>query len=269
MSLKKISTNLIFVCRKCGTPSIHKKITRRENSTYGLYHGMKSRCLNKNNRAYKNYGGRGIKICKRWLESFDNFYADMGEAPSKNFTLDRINNNGNYTPSNCRWASKTDQNNNTRNVRYFKYQGQRLTTRQWSIKTGIPKTCIDERLNLGWPLSKILTTPSIIGRNQYGDNGIQYTCFGKTQSLQEWSNETGISLHALRKRINTYKWSIERSLKEPARENKIYLKEFLNISDLTFEKIKNRLKKSGIKYSTFSKRIIKYGWSLKKALSKT
>jgi hypothetical protein len=76
--------------------------------TYRSWNGMIERCRNPNNRRFKYYGGRGIKVCKRWLNSFENFYADMGDRP-EGHTLDRKNNDGNYTPKNCRWATIAEQ----------------------------------------------------------------------------------------------------------------------------------------------------------------
>ncbi len=80
---------------------------------YEAWHGMHQRCANPNSRAYANYGGRGIKVCKRW-GAYENFAADMGELPGSGWTLDRINNNGDYEPTNCRWASYATQNQNRR-----------------------------------------------------------------------------------------------------------------------------------------------------------
>lgn len=100
--------------RKHGDP-LFTEVDRhgmKKTRVYTSWRGMKSRCLNDKTRDYNNYGGRGIKVCERWMK-FSNFYKDMGDCP-EGFTLDRIDVNGNYEPSNCRWADKTTQSENRR-----------------------------------------------------------------------------------------------------------------------------------------------------------
>jgi len=118
---------------------------------YGTWKGIKQRCNNINNHAYKDYGGRGITVCDRWLNSFENFLADMGRKPTPQHSLDRINNNGNYEPSNCRWATRTEQNRNTRaNVRIM-FQGEMRCLAEVAEISGLDIRIISTRLKRGWP----------------------------------------------------------------------------------------------------------------------
>lgn len=121
--------------RSCGCiPAALKhgnEIGRKKTTELGTYHKMKERCSNPNNKDYVNYGGRGIKVCDRWLESFQNFLDDMGKKPSPDLSIDRINVNGNYEPGNCRWATKSEQNRNTRKTPYIELWGERKSLLEW------------------------------------------------------------------------------------------------------------------------------------------
>ena len=99
-------------------PSRTRTHGKSGTSIYGRWHDMLQRCNNSNNPSYDRYGGRGITVCDRWKESFENFYEDMGDRPDGK-SLDRIDNDGNYEPSNCRWSTALDQNNNRRGIIQF------------------------------------------------------------------------------------------------------------------------------------------------------
>lgn len=132
--------------RKGGKHKNHKKTHGMTLSkTYISWRSMKTRCLNKNQECYKHYGGRGITVCKRWM-TFENFLADMGQAPP-GLTLDRYpNNNGNYEPGNCRWATMSEQKNNTRRNRIIEFNGTRDTLCGWANKIGIRQRALNYRL---------------------------------------------------------------------------------------------------------------------------
>ena len=97
-------------------------------SEWRTWNSIQRRCYDKNEKSYKNYGGRGISVCARWLECFENFYADMGPKPTPKHSIDRINNNGNYEPSNCRWATAMEQGENRRDCIAVVYNGKLFPT---------------------------------------------------------------------------------------------------------------------------------------------
>lgn len=130
-----------------------------KTQTYSIWEGMKDRCNNPKSPAYCHYGGRGITVCDRW-NTYENFLADMGERPER-MTLDRINNNGNYEPSNCRWTTMKEQGNNKRDNRIIECNGKSQTLQQWSDEIGIQIGTIVRRLNLGWSIPEALFSPII------------------------------------------------------------------------------------------------------------
>jgi len=119
---------------------------------------MRARCANPKTVNYARYGGRGIGVCEAWTD-FKIFLADMGHAPGRT-TIDRIDNNGPYSPENCRWATRKEQSNNTSRNRYLKHQGETLTVTQWAEKLGISSSTALGRYKLGWDSDKILSPDS-------------------------------------------------------------------------------------------------------------
>lgn len=102
-----------------------------KTSTYDIWNGIKARCFNPNNDAYKYYGKRGITMCERWKDSFENFLEDMGMRPSDEYSIDRIDFNGNYEPKNCKWATRIEQARNKSNNRLIKYGNHTKTFAEW------------------------------------------------------------------------------------------------------------------------------------------
>ena len=136
-----------------------------ESRTYGIWRGMIRRCYDKTCRSFKDYGGRGIEVCERWRNNFLAFYEDMGKAPD-GLSLERIKNDGNYELNNCRWATRQEQNTNTRKNRMITAFNETHTLSEWARKTGISANLLHARLGrLGWSPEKALSKPPTVALN--------------------------------------------------------------------------------------------------------
>ncbi|MEL7495495.1 MAG: hypothetical protein AAGJ95_16245 [Cyanobacteria bacterium J06554_11] len=131
---------------------------KHKSRAYKAWEGFKQRCFNSNNPEYHNYGGRGITVCDRWLE-FAAFYADMGEPPSAKHSIDRIDNEGNYEPGNCRWATPTEQARNRRVNHAIEYKGETKCMTEWAEHLGMPITTLRGRLRTGWTVEDAFEIP--------------------------------------------------------------------------------------------------------------
>lgn len=132
---------------------------------YKIWRGMVRRTTEPNYPDYPHYGGRGITVCAEWRESFEAFARDMGPSYRDDLTLDRIDNNGNYEPSNCRWATSTEQARNKRSNRLLTFNGKTMPISAWAEHLAISDTAIRSRLHHGWPVERALTTPVQIRRH--------------------------------------------------------------------------------------------------------
>jgi len=128
---------------KCST------LPRRMRKMYSAWIAMKTRCYNRNYSGYSNYGGRGIRVCNRWLNSFANFVDDMGMPPSRLHTIERRSNSGNYTPSNCRWATRAEQARNRRTNNNVTINGVTMCRADWASRIGIGSNGLKRRINRG------------------------------------------------------------------------------------------------------------------------
>lgn len=168
---KPVGSKLLVLGRSKSCGCLAKELSAGREKTHGMsntpeYYSwilMRRRCNYKKHPYYKNYGGRGISVCKRWKDSFENFYKDMG--PSLGKTIDRINNNGNYKPGNCRWATPKEQANNTRVSRKILVRGKIMTVAQASDMCGVPYGRFSSRIRMGWKIEEAMSCPKLT--NQY------------------------------------------------------------------------------------------------------
>lgn len=138
---------------------------RKVTGTYETWSGMVKRCTNEHCKRWPDYGGRGIKVCERWL-IFTNFLADMGERPV-GMTLERKDNNGDYWAENCKWATYAEQNRNSRKNRMVNFNGETLCLKDHCTKLRINYLMVLRRVMHGWPADLALTTPKRVKPNQY------------------------------------------------------------------------------------------------------
>lgn len=153
--------------QSCGC--LQRERTSRCRKTHGgskapLYHiwsSMIQRCHTETNHQYSNYGGRGIRVCSRWRQSFAAFRDDIGPRPSKRHTIERIDNNGPYAPKNCRWATRPEQALNTRRNRLLTFNGSTKPLKVWANETKIDYTTLLYRLLRGWTIQEALTIQTL------------------------------------------------------------------------------------------------------------
>lgn len=161
---KKIKPNRSCGCyRKEMQNTLRRTHGMRCSTEYRIWSGMKTRCYNDNNHSYKHYGNRGIVMSDKWRNSFDEFYKDMGPRPSLKHSVERRDNNGNYTKFNCYWATPAEQNLNKRTNIFYMYNGVGRTLKGWSDSLNIPYSVLYKRINeRGWSVEKAFTTPLLV-----------------------------------------------------------------------------------------------------------
>lgn len=191
--------------------------------TYRAWVNMKTRCLNPKRARFNDYGGRGIAICDRWMQ-FENFLADMGERPSGDHSVDRYPDvNGNYEPSNCRWATNLEQARNKRTTTNITINGETRCAEEWCRLFGINRSTFQSRIKkLGWtdPVKALSTPVQEQGvpstRIPKPRKRVFLTLDGETRGIDEWATTTGINAYTLRWRAKSG-WSDHDTLTKPAR----------------------------------------------------
>lgn len=200
------SSNLRYgTSRSCGC--LARELNSQRSKTHGMsdtrlfniWSGMRTRCYNKSDYHYKWYGARGITICDDWKNDFQAFYDwSMQNGYKEDLSIDRIDNDGNYCPGNCRWITHHEQSYNTRSNVYLTYNGETKCVSEWSNIIGISDGTLYHRIKCGWSDEKILTTPILIPETQQ----IILEIDGQKRSIQEWSKISGISTQNIKHRLS-------------------------------------------------------------------
>lgn len=177
---------------------IHKDLTAEEKRLYNIWHSMRGRCNTPSVTFYRHYGGRGITVCERWMESFENFVTDVGLPPGKGYDLDRIDNNGNYEPANVRWITHKKNTQNTRTNRPITIEIDGVPTTklasQWADEYGISRPTMCVRLKLGWTGMALLSKP----QKSYAE---KYKIGDEERTVKEWARQIGVSEFCFRDRL--------------------------------------------------------------------
>ena len=184
-------------CGCVGFKGKNKTHNMSNTRTYTSWYSMKQRCLNPSNSSYGKYGARGIAVCERWLESFENFLLDMGERPDGT-TLDRIDFNGNYEPSNCRWASPMVQTLNRRETVWISDGEDELCFQHMAKKHNMTNTMLRKRLKKGMSIEDAINTPCQKLQYEITFNGVVYNQteffkkFGLSTTTSSRDNRNGV-----------------------------------------------------------------------------
>lgn len=210
--LGKSASDRLWHCRcECGSEftATARRITRPIKSCgcdqvsrlpeYQSWCGMKSRCCNSNSEFFSDYGGRGITVCEEWLHDFHRFLSDMGSRPTSLHSIERNDNDGPYSPGNCRWATKSEQSRNRRNSRMIEIDGHRKTLTEWCLHFGVNRGTVRTRLKNGWTAKDALTRPA----KQVTHHIIPDTCT--------------IPRHIIRDRLRLG-WTLEQATSKPRRK---------------------------------------------------
>lgn len=225
---------------------------RSGSSIHNIWMNMRQRCRNPKNKRYWEYGGRGITVCDRW-QIFENFLADMGERPSLKHSLDRINCNGNYEPGNVRWATATQQANNTRWNHQILYDGRVQTMAEWGREIGIDPQLICCRIERGWTEEMALEIQPVPTKLRLVSHA------GETLTVAEWARRTGLPSRTIADRLNRG-WSTTDALTTPS-YRPLYTFQGLSLPLCEWAR------RTGVSEPLILGRIKRLGWSLERALS--
>ena len=247
--------------KSCGC--LNREISRKRLLTHGdsearLYHiwrRMKDRCNTETDKNYHHYGGRGISVCQEWDDYVVFKEWALNSGYNEQLTIDRINVDGNYEPSNCRWVDWTVQANNKRNNHYITYKNKTQSMKDWSNELSIDYSTLRRRIGSGWSPESAFNTPIETKEPER----IEYN--GVTQTIGAWARETGIPRSTIGNRLEKG-WSVERALTTT---------DDARLKQLTYngktQSVKDWADELGVNSNGLYNRVTTYGWSVEKALT--
>lgn len=196
--------------KSCGCYNKEKDKTHGMSNTpeYDAWRSIIRRCIDPDTTNYDNYGGRGITVCDRWLNSFEAFYEDMGSRPSSDHSIDRRENDLGYYKENCRWATRQEQANNRRTNIFYSYKDSRLTIAELSR---LPEAKAN-KINVGTLYNRIVKNGYSVEEALNKPVSLVYTHNGVTKTIMEWAREYGIEYRKLYDRLIRMKWDFERAV---------------------------------------------------------
>lgn len=185
---------------------------------YRIWKNMRRRCNNTKSDYYENYGGRGIRVCSQWDDYFTFRKWAISNGYKNDLTIDRINNDGNYTPSNCKWSTRKQQSNNTRSNVVITYKGVTKTASEWAEHLGLSKAAIYHRIERNWNEKDIIEVPENARRKKNSPKAVFYEYEGEKKTLKELSQIKGIKPSTIKYRIKKG-WSVEKAVNKAVMKN--------------------------------------------------
>lgn len=226
-----------------------------KTSEHAIWRGMIQRCTNSNNTAYDRYGGAGITVCDRWLNSFEAFYTDMGPRPGPEYSVERRDGKRGYEPSNCYWATPQQQSDNRSYNWEVEVGGIKMSATKAAELAGIKRTTLAKRLRDGVPEEDLLKKERLDGKN--APTLFEYE--GQKLSAAGWAKVKGLSVRTVVDRVFKQGMTIHEALTKPLKETYSHAGKDLTLAEWSRE--------SGIPEPTLHRRVKTKGMSISEALS--
>lgn len=213
-NLRTQSEPMCPACREASRPA---KGQSGKHPLFNIWKAMIQRCENPNHTWFKRYGGRGVAVCPKWRDDFEAFAADVGDRPSLKHTIDRVDGNGHYEPDNVRWATHIVQQRNRSDTLRVEWDGRTMSGKEAADIAGLELATFYYRVKAGWPMERIMSTPSTMTANKGQAKRRRGLSFkGEHRTIAEWARLMGLTPATVHQRLKRGA-SIEQALTKPMR----------------------------------------------------